>query len=279
MTQQPKSPAADRPALSKEQEDAIFRAAGQRVAAAVRRSGPNPIRDVLAETADTPVYGAFVSLKRGGQSALVLRLHGRVDRRWARRWTMRPIGRPTDDPRFPPISPANCAQLDMDVWILWGPEAGDGPRRGPRAGAFTIGKHGLQIARGNCRGLLLPGVAVDHDFDARTFLQQVCIKAGLPTDAWKDDDTQLLVFEGYAIHGRLPAEAEPTTIRPPAVAGSFYPGDARESRAHGRRAVGRRDAGRSREPWAGRDGAACRLDLLGPAGGRRLQPRDDSRRR
>jgi AmmeMemoRadiSam system protein B len=133
----------------------------------------------------------------------------------------------TDDPRFPPIASVELSQLEMDVWILWGPQPVEA-RGEDRVQAVVIGKHGLQIARGMARGLLLPGVAVEHQLDSRAFLQQVCIKAGLPVDAWKDDDTKLLVFEGQSIHGRLqPNQQE---IRPPAVAGGFYPGDAREVR-------------------------------------------------
>ena len=67
----------------------------------------------------------------------------------------------------------------MEVWLLWGlqPVAARGQ---DRIGAMTIGKHGLQIARGSARGLLLPSVAVEHRLDARGFLEQVCLKAGLP---------------------------------------------------------------------------------------------------
>ena len=90
---------------------------------------------------------------------------------------------------------------------------------------MEIGRHGVQIARGHARGLLLPGVAVEHGFDSQTFLEQVCLKAGLPTDAWLDDDATLMVFEGQAIHG--PMELEVAADRPPAVAGGFYPGDRR----------------------------------------------------
>ncbi|KKK77191.1 hypothetical protein LCGC14_2856100, partial [marine sediment metagenome] len=107
-----------------------------------------------------------------------------------------------EDPRFPPISPTELQHLDMEVWLLWGlmpvTELGE-----DRVGAVVIGKHGLQIARGNARGLLLPGVAVDHNLDARGFLQQVCVKAGLPVDAWKQDDTSLMTFEGHAVSGPL----------------------------------------------------------------------------
>jgi AmmeMemoRadiSam system protein B len=50
---------------------------------------------------------------------------------------------------------------------------------------------------------LLPGVAVEHHLDAEAFLRQVCLKAGLPIDAWRDDESNLSTFEGYAIHGDL----------------------------------------------------------------------------
>ena len=34
-------------------------------------------------------------------------------------------------------------------------------------------------------------------------MQQVCHKAGLPADAWQDDDATLMTFEGHAIEGEL----------------------------------------------------------------------------
>jgi len=215
---------ASRPALSKEQEATIFRAAGRRVTAAVRGEPAESTRRLLGEAAGTPVYGAFVSLKRAGRLRSCC---GHIESSvpLAKALDCAADRAATDDPRFPPISPAELNQLDMDVWILWGPEP-VAARGQDRLQAIVIGKHGVQIARGAARGLLLPGVAVDHGLDAQAFLEQVCIKAGLPTDAWKDDDTKLRVFEGDAIRGRL-APDEPD-VRPPAVAGSFYPGDAGE---------------------------------------------------
>ncbi len=90
----------------------------------------------------------------------------------------------------------------MEVWLLWGLQPVTA-RGEDRVAAVTIGEHGLQIARGSARGLLLPGVAVEHHLDARRFLQQVCLKAGLPQEAWRQDDTTLMTFEGYAIRGPL----------------------------------------------------------------------------
>ncbi len=68
---------------------------------------------------------------------------------------------------------------------------------------MIIGKHGLRIAKGYHHGLLLPGVAVEHHLDAEGFLEQVCQKAGLPADAWQDDDAVLMTFQGHAIEGEL----------------------------------------------------------------------------
>ena len=69
--------------------------------------------------------------------------------------------------------------------------------------AIQIGKHGLQIARGNSRGLLLPGVATDNGMNAEQFLEHVCLKAELPPTAWREEDTVLWTFEGHSIRSPL----------------------------------------------------------------------------
>jgi AmmeMemoRadiSam system protein B/AmmeMemoRadiSam system protein A len=223
----------EKPKLSAEEERRLFQATGRRVAAVVQMSRPERFEQAIDELSDLPVYGAFVSLKREGQlrsccgylnpgSTLAEAVSHAADRA------------AKDDPRFPPICREELDFLDMEVWLLWGPEevAAKGE---DRVQEVTIGLHGLQIARGGNRGLLLPGVAVEHRFDARTFLQQTCLKAGLPRDAWLDDNTHLTRFEGYAIRGRLSACKEKKaktsahspipefTERRPTVAGTFYP--------------------------------------------------------
>jgi len=191
----------DRPQLSEEQEGRVFSAVAQRVAAAVRSRPAQPLEELLVDVAGMPVFGAFVSLKRAGQLRSCcgylgqsVPMHEALDQAALRA--------AKEDPRFPPISPAELEHLEMEVWLLWGMEPVTAQGR-ERVQAVTIGKHGLQIARGHQRGLLLPGVAVDHHLDAEGFLRQVCLKAGLPPEAWKEEDTALSTFEGYAIHGRL----------------------------------------------------------------------------
>ena len=54
-----------------------------------------------------------------------------------------------------------------------------------QAEAVEVGRHGLLISMSGRRGLLLPQVPVEHNWDRTTFLEQTCRKAGLPPDAWK----------------------------------------------------------------------------------------------
>ncbi|MBZ5542628.1 MAG: AMMECR1 domain-containing protein, partial [Acidobacteriia bacterium] len=50
---------------------------------------------------------------------------------------------------------------------------------------IEVGRHGLMISQGWQRGLLLPQVASEWKWDRERFLEETCLKAGLPADAWK----------------------------------------------------------------------------------------------
>ena len=59
---------------------------------------------------------------------------------------------------------------------------------------IKVGIHGIYIVKGFYSGLLLPQVAVEHNWDRLTFLEEVCHKAGLPSHAWKEKDTKIYIF-------------------------------------------------------------------------------------
>ena len=44
------------------------------------------------------------------------------------------------------------------------------------------------------RGLLLPQVATEYNWDRETFLAHTCVKAGLPPDAWQTG-ARIFTFE------------------------------------------------------------------------------------
>ena len=60
---------------------------------------------------------------------------------------------------------------------------------------IVIGRHGLLISCSGRRGVLLPQVAYERGWTRTTFLEEVCRKAGLPSDAWKKPDAELHSFE------------------------------------------------------------------------------------
>jgi AmmeMemoRadiSam system protein B/AmmeMemoRadiSam system radical SAM enzyme/AmmeMemoRadiSam system protein A len=155
----------------------------------------------LAELRERLVAGAFVSLKRGrhlrsccglvGQQVALFQALEHATFRTAR-----------EDERFPPVSPTELEHLDLEVWVLH--NLRPVPARGEeRLAAITVGTHGVKVVRGGASGLFLPSVAVEGNWDVLRLLDQVCVKAGLPPTAWRDDDTALYTFEGESVRARL----------------------------------------------------------------------------
>jgi len=83
-----------------------------------------------------------------------------------------------NDTRFPPVTAEEAPRLKVEISVL-------SPLAPIAAEDIEAGRHGLVITLGSRRGLLLPQVAVEFGWDAPTFLQETCHKAGLPPDAWE----------------------------------------------------------------------------------------------
>jgi uncharacterized protein len=94
----------------------------------------------------------------------------------------------TRDPRFPPVSSEELAELTFEISVL-------GEPRAVRADDIEVGRHGLCVRRDHFRGVLLPQVATEHDWTPREFVEHTCRKAGLPAGAWEDPRTALEAFE------------------------------------------------------------------------------------
>lgn len=82
-----------------------------------------------------------------------------------------------EDTRFPSVTAEEAPELAIELSILSVPQ-----RIAPEA--IEIDRHGLLISMAGHRGLLLPQVPVEHNWDRVTFLNQTCRKAGLSSDAW-----------------------------------------------------------------------------------------------
>jgi uncharacterized protein (TIGR00296 family) len=102
----------------------------------------------------------------------------------------------THDPRFPPLSTRELDEIVVEVTILTPPQRIMVTTPDELLHSIVIGRDGLIAERGPFRGLLLPQVPVDHGWDVRQYLSHTCQKAGLPPDAWQDDDVTFHRFEG-----------------------------------------------------------------------------------
>jgi uncharacterized protein len=100
----------------------------------------------------------------------------------------------TGDPRFPPVKEKELSMIEFEVTILTKPEPYNAPKS-KLPEIVRIGVDGLIITRSIFSGLLLPQVAAEWGFDPMEFLSETCIKAGLPADAWLDEDTEVQHFQ------------------------------------------------------------------------------------
>ena len=98
------------------------------------------------------------------------------------------------DPRFPCVRPSELQRIELEVTILTRPKIYTAPKK-ELPERVLVGRDGLIVTRGPYSGLLLPQVALEWGFDSREFLSQTCVKAGLASDAWLDEDTQVQHFE------------------------------------------------------------------------------------
>jgi AmmeMemoRadiSam system protein A len=83
-----------------------------------------------------------------------------------------------EDSRFSPVTRDEAAELQVSLSVLSLPLP-------IQPEQIEIGRHGLLVSLGRYRGLLLPQVPVEHEWDLTTFLEQTCKKAGLPPNAWQ----------------------------------------------------------------------------------------------
>lgn len=149
----------------------------------VHGAGTAPVR---AAEPSRIVRGAFVSIHRRGQLRGCL---GRLE--------PLPLGGliadlaravADSDPRFDAVAPDELGDLRIEISVLTPTREIDSPDE------IEVGRHGLIVEQRGRRGLLLPQVAPERGWDRLTFLEQACLKAGLPGDAWRDG-AQVFVFE------------------------------------------------------------------------------------
>jgi AmmeMemoRadiSam system protein A len=160
---------------SAEERTALLSHARRTIEALLTKSindAPSPNRHLLEPR------GAFTTLHRNGALRGCI---GFIEPLYPLWETVQETARSAafNDPRFPPLTIDELPEIQLELSVM-------SPVRPIAAEDVIVGRHGLIISHLGRRGLLLPQVAREWDWDREIFLSQTCVKAGLPPDAWKN---------------------------------------------------------------------------------------------
>lgn len=102
----------------------------------------------------------------------------------------------TRDPRFPPLTETELDTILIEVTVLTKPEIIKVKQPQEYPTHVEIGRDGLIVEQTFYKGLLLPQVPIEQNWDTEEFLSHTCMKAGLPPDAWFEKSTKISKFQG-----------------------------------------------------------------------------------
>ncbi len=94
----------------------------------------------------------------------------------------------TQDFRFSSLRAEELPGTKIEISVLTIPQAVKDPKE------VEVGRHGIIISKGGSKGLLLPQVPEEYNWDRETYLGHGCLKAGLDKNAWQRG-AKIEVFE------------------------------------------------------------------------------------
>jgi len=114
------------------------------------------------------------------------------------------INAATQDPRFRPVSQGELDKLVFEVSVLTPPQMVEVKKPKEYPAQIKVGEDGLIVERGMYKGLLLPQVPVEWEWDEEEFLCQCCVKAGLSPDYWLIEGTTIYKFQAIVFEEEKP---------------------------------------------------------------------------
>ncbi|MFA5270845.1 MAG: AmmeMemoRadiSam system protein B [Candidatus Omnitrophota bacterium] len=137
--------------------------------------------------------GAFVTLKKNGE------LRGCIGRIVADTPLYMVVSNVAidsamNDPRFEPVRFNEFNDLEIEISVLTPFE------KIKNFDEIEVGKHGLMIRHGFYSGILLPQVPLEYGWDKEAFLTHLCLKAGLPQDAYLDKNAAIYKFSAIVFN-------------------------------------------------------------------------------
>ncbi len=98
-----------------------------------------------------------------------------------------------NDCRFKPLRKDELSSISLEISLLT-------PMKDIKSlDEFRLGTDGLMMSLRGRRALFLPDVADETGWDEVTFFEQLCLKAGLAKDAYKDKEASFMTFQSEVI--------------------------------------------------------------------------------
>lgn len=108
------------------------------------------------------------------------------------------------DYRYPPLNVGELNNVVFEVTVLSKPELLDVRDVQKCLSELRLGLDGVVLeVGGRYRSVVLPQTAVEEDWDKSEILQQVCLRAGLPMNAWMNSNVKIYKFKTqifYELH-------------------------------------------------------------------------------
>jgi AmmeMemoRadiSam system protein B/AmmeMemoRadiSam system protein A len=179
------NPAEETGPLNSQEQRELLKMARQVLERYVQKGEISPPADKDKKLAEK--RGVFVTLTKGGNLRGCIGYIKSVQPLYKAVAEMT-VSAASRDPRFPPVTREELKDIRIEVSVLSPLQQVTDP------GKVEVGKQGLLISRSGRSGLLLPQVATEQGWNREQFLQQTCVKAGLPPGAWKEKGTGIYAF-------------------------------------------------------------------------------------
>jgi AmmeMemoRadiSam system protein A len=132
--------------------------------------------------------GAFVTLRKHGE------LRGCIGRLEPEGTLLRLVATLAldsafKDPRFPPVTAGELNDLEVEVSVLTPMKTAAGPD------AIVPGRDGVVLRVGDRSAVFLPQVATEQGWNRVELLDNLALKAGLSSQAWRDRTARFLTFQ------------------------------------------------------------------------------------
>ena len=183
--------------LSPENGGCLLRLARATIAAHMKRPVTDVDRRAIEDDLRDPVFtspcGTFVTLKKKGcLRGCIGSLASTVPLMESIRQNA--VNAAFQDPRFPPLEPEELNLIVIEVSILTPPEPLDYANGDDLLERLRPGTDGVILRKGSASATFLPQVWKQLP-RCQDFLSHLCLKAGLPAQAWCEGDMQVETYQ------------------------------------------------------------------------------------